>query len=102
MPVFKGSRYEGVEYDAIRDNTGQVRRILHPPPRVTLEELENDFQVRPVQSDDELDHIAFKFGAAERLWFVIADLNDIDFAWDLSDFKEIVVPDERGFTRLGK
>jgi hypothetical protein len=102
MPVFKGSRYEGVEYDAIRDNTGQVRRILHPPPRVALEELENDFQVLPVQAGDELDMLAFKFSGAERRWFVIADLNDIDFAWDLSDFKEIVVPDEAGFARLGK
>lgn len=102
MPVFKGSRYEGVEFDAIRDNTGQVRKVLHPPPRVTLEELENDFQVLPVQASDELDMLAYLFGGAERKWYVIADLNDIDFAWDLSGFKEIVVPDEAGFARLGK
>jgi len=82
MTVFRGSRYEGVEFTAIRGANGLVKKFLHNRKPVTVEDVGEDFFVRTIQREDQFDDIAFEFGGKSRLWWVIADVNEEFFPFD--------------------
>ena len=101
MPIFRGSRYEGVEFTGVRDFRGNVRRTLHDRRSRGPEDLGDGAVVHTLQTDEELDLLAFRYGNKARLWWLIADANGIDFPLDLEPGTRLLIPDARIFQEAG-
>lgn len=92
MPVFKGSRYEGVRFTGILGKDGKVRRFLHPREPLRIEDLPGPTIVHAFQAGDQLDALAHRVAGKSRLWWVLGDVNHILFPLDLPGNTELVVP----------
>lgn len=101
MPIFRGSRYEGVEYTGVRDHAGNVRRTLHDRRLLTQDDLGDGAVVHTVQTGEELDLLAFRYGGKARLWWLIADANGIEFPFELEPGARLLIPDARIFQEAG-
>jgi nucleoid-associated protein YgaU len=101
MPIFRGSRYEGVEYTGVRDHAGNVRRTLHDRRPLAPDALRDGAVVHTVQAGEELDLLAFRYGGKARLWWLIADVNGIDFPFDIEPGTRLLIPDGRIFQEAG-
>lgn len=101
MPIFRGSRYEGSKFTAIVDSEGVTRKYVHPHVPKTVDDLDGDFRVVPKQIGDELDDLAANVdGGKERLWWVIADVSGIQFAFEIEDGEDLVIPSPTQFARF--
>ena len=79
MPVFRGSRYDGVRFTGILGEDGKVRKFLHAREQLTLQELDEPVLIQDFQLNDELDALANRAAGKPRLWWVLADVNEILF-----------------------
>lgn len=101
MPIFRGSRYEGSAYTAFIDSNGNVRKYVHPKPPMSVESLNGDYSITKKIEGDELDALAAKNNGRERLWWVIAAVSGVFFAFDIENGTDLIVPSQAQFTRLG-
>ena len=79
MPVFRGSRYDGVRFTGILGEDGKVRKFLHARESLTLQAADEPILVQDFQRADELDALANRAAGKPRLWWVLADVNDTLF-----------------------
>jgi len=99
MPVFKGSRYAGVKAIGVTEN-GITKTFLGRRKKITLEDIDNDFFVHTVQAGDNIDAIAYAFGGKARLWWIIADLNNLEFPVTLEIGKDLIIPNPEFFRKF--
>lgn len=96
MPVFQGSRYEGLSYTTIPGTDNIPRKWLHPRTALTQQDISQDWILYTVTSADSLDDIAFRFAGSiedkERLWWLIAEVNGIQWPLDLTPGQQIIIP----------
>ena len=93
MAIFNGSRYAGQHaVDLIKDNKRKVYIGLRD--NFDKEKLKNKFSVYIVKEGDEIDLIAYKFGISPSQWWIIADLNDLFFAFDLHVGQSLIIPNQ--------
>lgn len=79
MPVFRGSRYDGVRFTGILGEDGKVRKFLHARRPFALDEVQNPIVIQNFQRGDELDALASRTAGKPRLWWIIADANNVLF-----------------------
>lgn len=79
MPVFRGSRYEGVPFTGILGEDGKVRKFLHAREPIQLDEAREPVLVQAFQLEDELDALTSRAAGKPRLWWVLGDVNNILF-----------------------
>ena len=96
MPVFQGSRYEGLPYTAIPGSDNTPRKWLHPRTPLSQQDVNSDWILYTVAASDSLDDIAFRFAGSvedkERLWWLIAEINGILWPLDLVPGTQIIIP----------
>jgi len=92
MPVFKGSRYEGVKFTGILGQDGKVRKYLHPREPLSPDQVKEPLIVHEFQQGEVIDELAFRAAGKPRLWWVIADISDVLFPLDIAPGTEIIVP----------
>lgn len=92
MSVFKGSRYENCKYTAVVGKDGKVRRFLHPREPLTLSQMTDPLVNHVVQKFEELDLLAWRAAGKPRLWWIIADVNNVLFPLDPDPGSELTVP----------
>ena len=96
MPIFEGSRYAGVEFTAIRGKDLRVRKWLHPSDPFRFASVSPDWVIHEVKSGDILDLIAYiytgKNADKARLWWMIAEVNNILFPLDIEPGIELAIP----------
>jgi len=95
MAIFRGSRFEGVPFSAIRTADGVVKRFLHLRDHISIDEIGNDFKVRNMDGKTQLDDVAFEESRKERLFWVLADVNEILFPLDIEAGSSLVIPAKR-------
>jgi len=95
MPIFRGSRYEGIEMTGVRGPDGRVRRTLHAREPRGADDLGPGALVHEVQAGEELDLLALRYGGKSRLWWLLADVNGIMFPLDLPPGTRLVIPDNQ-------
>jgi|MudIll2142460700_1097286.scaffolds.fasta_scaffold1337642_2 hypothetical protein len=89
MPIFAGSRYEGLQFTSLAMPDGvKSRRILYlripgKEPSVTRHEL------LPKQ---ELDFLSFHYLGQSRQWWRFAEVNDLFWPLDLPSGAKLDVP----------
>ena len=101
MPIFQGSRYAGVPFTGVRDRVGVVRRFLHSRVPFTEDDLAPGVAVHEYQHGEELDELSHKFGAFERDWWLIADVNGVLFAFDIEIGTPLLIPQPELFQSVG-
>lgn len=99
MPVYPGSRYEGIGRSALVESNGQVDAILHTRKRLTSTDLGEANFVQELEVGDELDLLASDFGGKSRLWWVIADLNEVVDPFSIPVGTKLVIPSEAEFAK---
>ena len=100
MPVYKNSRYRGVKYTSVQFQDGSRKVFLHSRTPVTVDDIKTPLTVRYMREDDMLDMVAKNFGADERKWWILADINEVLFPLELTD-REIYIPTKSEFSKRG-
>lgn len=98
MSIFRGSRFEGVPFTAIRTEGGIVKRFLHLRTHLKAEDVKRDFRVRTILEPTQLDNLAKEDGGKETLYWVIADVNEILFPLDVPDGTQLLIPSKVFFS----
>lgn len=114
MAVFIGSRYDGSENTLVEvktgvddngDDTTVFKDYLHDRTVVKLDDIDDNFFVEPTVDTDALDGLAFKHGKRDRLWWLIADINDlggedvIDLLEPATENNSLYIPTKEGFEK---
>jgi len=97
--IFPGSRYEGVPIVPVTAKNGRPAKYLELRERVTEDDIEPDVRIYSVENGDTLDLIASKFGLPTRLWWLIADVNDIADPFSLTVGQELIIPGTTDFAK---
>lgn len=92
MPVFKGSRYEGVKFTGILGKDGKVRKYLHPREPLRLSDVREPVIIHQFQKGEVIDELASRAAGKPRLWWVIADVSDVLFPLQIEPGTELVIP----------
>ena len=96
MPVFEGSRYEGVQYTAITGKDLVTRKYLHLRIPKTFEEVEQDWILHEVQEGETLDFLMYKYGGESAKntikWWLLADVNNVMWPLDLPAGTQLAIP----------
>ena len=101
MPIFSGSRYEGVDITGIKTLDGNIRKFLHDRRIFSREDIGPDSIEHVVSGDEQLDGLAETFYGDQNLWWLIADVNDIHFALDLAPGQRLLIPSPAVVAELG-
>ena len=89
--ILSGSRYRGLPVVGIKRGDQYVKYI-EPRVSVSVQDIDVNYTIYTVVEGDSLDLICFKFGYPTRLWWLIADVNDLVDPFDLTIGQQIIVP----------
>ena len=93
MTVLRGSRYEGVPYTGIQTEDCQIKKFLHDRRIISLDDVKTTAVEHTIVGEQQLDTLANLYYKDERLWWVIADVNDILFPLDVEPGQVVLIPD---------
>lgn len=88
------SRYQTVKkFTPIIDSvTGKTRRFLHNRRVFSKDDIKENFTIHNLQSGQLLDELAFIYYGNEELWWIIADINQIEYPFDLIPGSTLTIP----------
>jgi len=101
MPVYRGSRYDGVSTTPLTDVNNRMIRYLHNRTPLTQNDLVGPAYRYELRQGDDLDRLSFLRSGEERLWFLIAELNEVFWPFDLGPEDELLIPSEEDFSIRG-
>jgi len=89
MPIFAGSRYEGLKFTPlIEADNSTTKKFIHLriPPRYSLV---TQHELLP---EEELDLLAYEYGGQARRWWQIAEANSLFWPLDLPQATRLDMP----------
>ena len=101
MPILSGSRHEGVPYTGIKTTDGKIRKFLHDRRVYSQEDVGENAIEHIVQGEETLDSLADRYYNDDTLWWLLADVNNIFFAFDLEPGQTLTIPDPSILADLG-
>lgn len=99
MPIPAGSRYEGVNLVVIATKE-RTRVLMEDREPITIDDLDSEPLRHSVQIGDEISSLAKRFGGKEKLWWIIADINELEFPYELEPGTTILIPSQEFFARF--
>jgi hypothetical protein len=84
-------RYDGLDYSLIVDENGNSKKFLHLRYPTTIDNVE-DYGIYEIEPREELDLVSKKLYGDVELWYVLADINQIDFIFDIEQGDRIMFP----------
>lgn len=100
MPILRGSRYVGLGRTGIQLEDGTIIPYIHLRTAIKPEEIGREFVVHRVVEGDHIDALAFEFGGREEWFWIIAEINELDFPFTLKAGDELLIPTRRFFEQL--
>lgn len=100
MPVLYGSRFEGVGRTVLSEDE-EERVYIHNRIPVSDKDVGSDFIVHTLHPGEMLDGLAYRYYGKARLWWVIADVNEILFPLEVEAGAVLKVPTAATLERLG-
>lgn len=91
MPVFRGSRYEGLDSIVVTTSDGKNKRFLVNKKAATIDGS-NDFYIRKKLEHEELDAIAAEVFNDSRTYWILAEVNEIQFPLDIERGRDLIIP----------
>ena len=101
MPIFRGSRYEGVPYTGVKTRDGKTRKFLHDRRVFTQDDIGERAFEHVVVGQEQLDGLANLYYNDQNLWWLIADVNNIFFALDIQPGDILFIPEKDLVAELG-
>lgn len=92
MPVFRNSRYDGSSYIGLTLSDGKIKRWVAPQSPMTVDDISADWVEHVVEGPQDLDMLALAYGGKEQFWWMIAEVNNIMFPWDIAIGTRLIVP----------
>ena len=96
MPIFEGSRYEGLEYTAVTGRDLITRKYLHLRTPKTEEDVEPDWVVHEAVIGDDLDLLAYLYtsnnAGKSKLWWLLAEVNGLLWPLDVEPGADLMIP----------
>ena len=100
MPIFSGSRYEGSTFVSLQDSTGRLRNYVELRDPLTIDDIGPNSRLHVVVEGEHLEEISFKEYGRSTVWWIIGEVNNIDYPWDLEIGKVLVIPSETFVSRF--
>jgi len=94
--ILKGSPYQNgtiVDWAVIGDDTLTGKELFRLD-FLSIEDLGDDYDIYTTQQGDELDELSFRFYGDDRFWWILADVNDLQFIFDLEPNIKLIIPSE--------
>lgn len=101
MAILRGSRFQGVAYTGIKTDDGCSRKVLALRRHFTAQDISDRAIEHVVEGEEQLDTLAERYYRDERLWWLIADVNEILFPLDIPVGTVLIVPDPAVLADLG-
>ena len=94
MSILNDSRFAGVPCTSFIDKNRVRRLFLQIRKHIQLADIGTDFTVHVWGEGEMLDAIAaMEWGYGfEKYWWVIADVNDIEFPLNVEVGRELIIP----------
>ena len=100
MPVFSGSRYEGGSFVSIRQESGQERKFIELREPVTIDDIGPNFRLHSISEGEHLEEISYKQYGRSDVYWIIGDVNEIDYPFDLPVGKTLIIPSDEFVSRF--
>ena len=91
--ILRGSRYVGIPYTGIKTVDGKTKKFLHDRRIYSVDDVGENAIEHEVKGEETLDSLADFYYKNDQLWWLIADVNDILFAFDIQPGDVLVIPD---------
>ena len=93
MSIFPGSRYRTASVIAIPppDGSDKFRAFLSQAEVLSKDLLTENSYNYTTERGDLLDLVAFRASGLSRLWWAVADWNDIDYLFDVKPGDDFVI-----------
>lgn len=88
MPIFAGSRYQGLAFTAIKGSDDIAKKFLHlrlPPS------YQSQVQ-REILPGEELDYLAYHYSGQSRQWWRIAEANKLFWPLEIPNGTRLDIP----------
>lgn len=92
MPVYVGSRYSGCKFTGILGKDGKARKFLHPREPMTPLDVKEPFLAHDFQFGEVIDALAHSAARKPRLWWMVADVNEMLFPLDVEAGASLIIP----------
>lgn len=110
MPVYVGSRYETASRQTVIDDNGISRDFVFGGHSITLDDLGLKTRVVNAAQGDFIDEYAYAESLKTRNWWVIAQVNNLDYPLPPLDDQDtvaqivpnlpVIVPDKKILARF--
>jgi len=101
VPILRGSRYQGVALTGIKDQDGKERKLINDRRIFSIKDVGEDAIEHTIVGQQQLDNLAEIYYKDDKLWWVIADVNDIFFMLDVVPGQTVIVPNPDIIADLG-
>jgi len=101
VTIYSGSRYEGVAFTGLKTTDGKARKFLHNRKIFSQSDIKENAIEHTVAGEETLDALAQKYYKNDRLWWLIADVNDVFFFYDVVPGQVLLIPDPEVLRQLG-
>lgn len=98
--ILSGSRYENVPFTGLKFADGRTKKLLHDRRIFGPADIGDNSFEHTIEGDEQLDVLADRFYDDDTLWWIIADVNDILFFYDVKPGDRLVIPDPAIVTEL--
>jgi len=101
VPILRGSRYQGVPITGIRTDDGKERKFINDRRIFSLDDVREDALEHTLVGGEQLDNLADLYYKDDKLYWLIADVNDILFPLDIEAGQVIIIPNPDLVADLG-
>lgn len=101
MAILRGSRYQGVPITGVRTTDGVERKFLNDRKIFSLDDVRDDAIEHTIVGGQQLDTLAEIYYKNDKLYWLIADVNDILYPLDIVPGQIVIVPNPDLVAGLG-
>lgn len=96
MSIFRGSRYSTVKNftDVKIKKTLKTKYLMHNRRVFSRNDVKENFVLHTVGIGEIIDKIAWTYYRDSTLWWIIADVNELDYAFDLYPGQILTIPNK--------
>jgi hypothetical protein len=100
MPIFIGSRYAGLPITTIRNYEGELKQYIHLREAIKQMDITEDYILYTVQQGEVLDQISYQYYKEERFWWMLAEINNLVYPYNLYAGQNLIIPNQRFAERV--
>lgn len=101
MSILRGSRYAGIPITGLRTTDGKERKYINDRRIYSIDDVGEDAIEHTIVGGQQLDTLADLYYKDDKLYWLIADVNNILFPLDITPGQIVIVPNPDLVADLG-